>query len=154
MDDKFLKYSKLYLLIFLMFLAIPVILALLVVTFYGFSKLVSSSPVDIIFELLMISLMPAVFASAYVIFFKRTKQHPSTAISIISKILFVIGIVCCLTVLVTDIISFFNKHNLDISGYRCFSLAFLAGNMGGLFFIAIIQAFTTKKEVDWMERNR
>jgi len=36
MDDKFLKYSKLYILIFLMFLAIPVILGLLVVTFWGF----------------------------------------------------------------------------------------------------------------------
>src|SRR6478672_2017818 len=99
MDDKFLKYSKLYILIFLMFLAIPVILGLLIVTFYGFSKLVSSSPVDIIFELSMISLMPAVFASAYVIFFKRTKQHPSAAVSLVSRILFVIGIACSIYVL-------------------------------------------------------
>jgi glucan phosphoethanolaminetransferase (alkaline phosphatase superfamily) len=154
MDDKFLKYSKLYILIFLLFLAVPVILGLLVITFWGFSKLVSSSPVDIALELLMISLMPAIFASAYVVFFRRTRQHPSPGISTISKILFVIGIVCCAAVLVTDIISFSNKRNLDISAYHCFSLAFLAGNMGGLFFIAIIQAFTTKKEVDWMERNR
>ncbi len=154
MEDKFLKYSKLYILIFLMFLAIPVMLGLVVVTFYGFSKLVSSSPVDIIFELAMISLLPAVFASAFVIFFKRTTQHPSTAVRLVSKILFVIGIIACLAVLVTDIISFFNKHDLDIAGYNCFSLGFLAGNVGGLFLIAIIQAFTTKKEADWMERNR
>ena len=154
MDDKFLKYSKLYILIFLMFLAIPMIIALLVLTFYGFSKLVSSSVTDIIFQLSMISLLPAIFASAFVVFFKRTKQHPSAPVRIISKILFVIAIACCLIVLSTDIVSFFNKHDLDIATYNCFSLSFLAGNVGGLFFIAIIQAFTTKKEVDWMERNR
>lgn len=154
MDDRFLKYSKLYIIIFLMFLAIPVILGLLIVTFYGVSKLVSSSIVDIIFGLGVITLAPALFSSVYVIFFKRTKQHSSATVRIISRILFVIGIVCSITVLVMDIISYFTKYNVDIDGYKCFSLPYLTGNVAGLFIIAIIQAFTTRKEVDWMQRKQ
>lgn len=154
MEDRFLKYSKLYILIFLMFLAVPVTLGLLVAFFYGVSKLVSSSIVDITFGLGIVTIAPAVFSSVYLIFFKRTKQHPSAAVRIISRVFFVVGIAVSLFVLVTDMISFFTRFNIDISGYRCYSLPYMAGNVAGLFVIAIIQAFTTKKEVDWMERNR
>ncbi len=154
MEDRFIKYSKLYALIFLMFLAIPVILGLLIATFYGISKLVSSSVVDIIFGLGVITLAPALFSSVYVIFLKRTKQHPSAIVRAISYTFFVTGITCSAIILVTDMLSFFGKYGIDITDYRCFSLAYLAGNVGGLFLIAIIQAFTTKKEMDWMDRNR
>ncbi|MEO6254775.1 MAG: hypothetical protein ABIO79_15795 [Ferruginibacter sp.] len=154
MEDRFVKYSKLYAIIFLMFLAVPVLLGLIVAAFYGISKLVSSSYVDIIFGLGVITLAPALFSAVYVIFFKRTKQHPVAAVRMISQILFVAGMVINVVVLVSDMISFFTKFNIEITGYKCFSLAYLAGNVGGLFLIAIIQAFTTKKELDWMERKR
>ena len=154
MEDRFIKYSKLYALIFLMFLAVPVILAILIAAFYGLSKLVSSSVVDIVFGLSIITLAPALFSSVYVIFYRRTKKHPVAWVRFVSIIVFMAGIIISATVLVIDMISFFNKFNIDISGYRCFSLAYMAGNVGALFLIAIMQAFTTKKEVDWMERNR
>ncbi|MEO7306203.1 MAG: hypothetical protein ABIR78_02705 [Ferruginibacter sp.] len=154
MEDRFIKYSKLYTLIFLMFLSVPVLLGLIIGVFYGISKVVSSSYVDIIFGLGVITLAPALFSAVYVIFFKRTKQHPVAAIRVISQILFVAGILINVVILVSDMISFFTKFNIEITGYRCFSLAYLAGNVGGLFLIAIIQAFTTNKEVDWMERTR
>ena len=154
MDDQFTKYSKLYVLIFLLFLSVPVILGLIVAAFYGISKLVSSSVVDIIFGLGLVTLAPALFSAVYVIFFKRTKKHPVAAVRIISKILFVAGIAISMFVLVTDMISFFTKFNTDIAAYRCFSLVYMAGNVAMLFLIAIVQAFTTKKEVDWMERKR
>ena len=153
MEDRFLKYSKLYILIFLLFLSIPVLLGLLFVAFYGFSKLVSSSVVDIIFGLGIITLAPALFSSVYIIFFKRTRQHPSSIVRIISRVLFVLGMICSLAVLITDIISFFTRYGIDIAGYRCFSLAYLAGNVGMIFLIGILQAFTTQKEVDWMYRK-
>ena len=38
MEDRFVKYSKLYALIFLLFLSVPVILGLIVAAFYGISK--------------------------------------------------------------------------------------------------------------------
>lgn len=154
MEDRFVKYSKLYFLIFLMFLAVPVMLGIVVAAFYGISKLVSSSIVDIVFGLGVITLAPALFSAVYVIFFKRTRKHPVAAVRIVSKILFAAGILISAFVLITDMISFFTKFNIDITNYRCFSLVYMAGNVAALFLIAIIQAFTTKKEVDWMERNR
>ena len=154
MEDKFIRYTKLYFIILLMFLAVPLIIALLVWTFWGFSKLISYGPAEFIFELLMITMPSAVFSSAYLIFFKRTKKHPVPAVRVFSMILFVIGIATCLFLLVTDIIYFFKKTGVDISNYKCFSLAFLAGNVGTLFFVAIVQAFTTNKEVDWIEKRK
>ena len=154
MEDRFVKYSKLYALIFLLFLSVPVMLAIVIAVFYGFSKLVSSSVVDIIFGLGVVTLAPALFSTVYVIFFKRTGMHPIAAVRIVSKIIFVTGIIISVVVLVTDMIAFFSKFNTNIEGYRCFNLAYLAGNVAILFLIAIIQAFTTGKEVDWMERGQ
>ena len=152
MEDKFTRYTKLYMIIFGLFLAIPVMIALLIGVFYGFSKIISSAPVDFIFQLLILSFPVAVFASAYIIFLKRTKQHPSFIIRICSGVLFSVGLIACGIFLTMDIISFFKVQSNDISSYHCFSVPFMAGNIGGLFIIAIVQAFTTKKEPDWMDR--
>ena len=154
MEDRFIKYSKLYALIFLLFLSVPVLLGLAIAAFYGISKLVSSTIADIVFGLGVVSLAPAVFMTVYYIFFKRTKKHPAQAVKIISYILFIIGFVTSLVVLVFDMISFFTRFNTDITGYHGLSLTYLAGNVGALFLIAIVQAFTTNKEVDWMDRKR
>lgn len=154
MDDRFTKYSKLYVLIFLLFLSVPVTLGLIVAVFYGLSKLVSSSVADIIFGLGVVTLAPALFSAVYVIFFKRTKNHPVAWVRIISKLFFVTGIIISAVVLVLDMISFFTRYNTDITGYYSFRLAYMAGNVSMLFLVAIMQAFTTKKEVDWMDRKR
>ncbi|MBS1754805.1 MAG: hypothetical protein KF741_14070 [Ferruginibacter sp.] len=154
MDNRFTKYSKLYVIIFLLFLSVPVILALLVAFFWGLSKIVSSNVADIVFGLGLITIAPALFSTVYFIFFKRTAKHPVAAVRYVSKIIFVAGIIISIVVLIADMISFFTKYATDISAYRCYSLPFLAGNIATLFLIAIIQAFTTKKEVDWMDRQR
>lgn len=154
MEDRFTKYSKLYLLIFLLFLCVPVLLGLIIAAFYGISKLVSSTVADITFGLGVVSLAPAIFMSVYFIFFKRTKKHPVKAVKIISQVLFIAGFLISLTVLVFDMIFFFTKFNTDITGYYGLSLTFLAGNVAMLFLIAIVQALTTNKEVDWMDRER
>lgn len=122
--------------------------------FYGFSKLISSRTVDIIFELVIISIPPAVFLSAYSIFSKRTKTHPSSYIRTISQILFFIGIGCGLVIMVISLIDYFKKGHHNITDYLSFNLAFLAGNVAALFIIAILQALTTKKEEDWMEKRK
>ena len=154
MEDRFIKYSKLYALIFLLFLCVPVLLGLVIAAFYGISKLVSSTVADISFGLGVVSLTPAVFMSVYYIFFKRTKKHPVKTIRVISYILFSTWFITSLVVLVFDMISFFTRFNTDISGYHGLSLTYLAGNVAVLFLIAIVQALTTNKEVDWMDRNR
>lgn len=154
MEDRFIKYSKLYALIFLLFLCVPVLLGLLIAAFYGISKIVSSTVADITFGLGVVTLAPAVFMSVYFIFFKRTKNHPVAVVRIISKILFVAGFLISLAVLVYDMRSFFTKYSTDIAGYLGFSLTYMAGNVAILFLIAIMQALTTSKEVDWMDRKR
>lgn len=154
MEDRFIKYSKLYFLIFLLFLSVPVIIGLLVGVFYGFSKLVSSRPVDIIFELLIISVPPAIFSAAYFIFSKRTRLHPSAIVRVISQTLFAVGIGSCILILVLSLITYFNKGYNSVTDYKSYSLAFTAGNIAMLFVIAIIQAFTTQKEEDWMEKRK
>ncbi len=154
MEDRFIKYSKLYALIFLLFLCIPVLLGLVIAAFYGISKLVSSTVADITFGLGVVSLTPAVFMTVYYIFFKRTKRHPAKAVKIISQVIFVAGFLTSLVVLVFDMIAFFTKFKTDITGYHGLGLTYLAGNVAVLFLIAIVQAFTTKKEVDWMDRKR
>jgi hypothetical protein len=154
MEDRFTKYSKLYILIFLLFLCVPVLLGLIIAAFYGISKIISSTIADISFGLGVVSLAPAVFMSVYFIFFKRTKKHPVKTVRLISYILFITGFITSLVVLVFDMISFFTKFNTDITGYHGLSLAYLAGNVAMLFLIAIAQALTTNKEVDWMDRRR
>ena len=154
MEDRFVKYSKLYFLIFLLFLSIPVILGLAIGIGYGFSKLISSKPVDFLYQLLVIALPSSVFATVYYIFFKRTKTHPSAAVRLISRIIFILGFCICLVIVITDFIQFFKKPVFGTEGYYNFTLPFLAGNVAALFIIAILQAFTTNKEEDWMEKRR
>lgn len=154
MEDRFVKYSRLYALIFLLFLCVPVLLGLVVFALYGFSKLISSSVADISFGLLIASLPASLFMSVYAIFFTRTKNHPSKPVKIVSQMIFVAAFIISIAALVYDIHTFFTKYSTDIDQYRSYSLIYMAGNVALLFLIAIVQAFTTKKEVDWMDRKR
>jgi hypothetical protein len=154
MEDRFAKYSKLYFLIFLLFLSIPVIFGSVMALLYGVSKLVSSKPVDILFELVVISIPSAVFATVYYIFIKRTKKHPSVIVKTISQVCFIIGFCYCVIVLALCIIEYFKLGIHDITNYKSFDLIFLASNIGLLFFISILQAFTAKKEINWMEKRK
>lgn len=137
-----------------LFLCIPLIVGLLFWFFYGFAKLVSLGPATFVYRLLIICLPAAVFSSAYLIFFKRTKGHPVSWVRIFSKIIFVIGLAAAVFFLVTDLIYFFAKAGNDIANYNSFSIGFMAGNVGTLFGVAILQAFTTQKEVDWIEKRK
>ena len=154
MEDRFTKYSKLYFLIFLLFLSVPIIIALFVAVMYGLFRLVSSRPIDMLYELLIISLAPAIFATVYFIFFKRTKKHPNAVVRAISFLFFIVGFCSCIVVLVKDYTRFFTKQISDTEGYWGFGLIFLAGNVAALFFIALLQAFTTNKEEDWLEKRK
>lgn len=154
MDDRFTKYSKLYLLIFLMFLSVPVFIGVFVAVMYGFFSLVPVKPASMLYELLIISLAPSVFAAVYFIFFKRTKKHPSAIVKGISYIMFAIGFTSCIIVLALDYKSFFNNAVFGAGGYYSFGILFLAGNIASLFIIALLQALTTNKEEDWLEKRK
>jgi len=154
MDDRFIKYSKLYTLIFLFFLAVPVLFALVIATLYGFSKMVSSGPVDLLFELMIISVPSAVFTTAYYIFFTRTRKHTSATVRMISYPLFIIGFSIAVVFLIMDLVSYLHKAQGDVTGFLCYNIFFLSGNVFALFTIALMQAFTTEKEKDWLEKRK
>jgi len=154
MEDRFTKYSKLYFLIFLLFLSVPVLIALLLGVFYGFAKLISSRPTTTIYELLIISLPAAVFATIYYVFFRRTKTHPRAIVRIISKVVFIAGFCSCILVLLKDYKKFYDKSIFDFDGYWSFTVLFLAGNVATFFIVALLQAFTTNKEEDWLEKRK
>jgi hypothetical protein len=153
-EDKFIKFTKLYILIFLLFLSIPIIFGLVLASLYQFSKLISSRPVDMFFELAVMVMPIAVFETAYIIFFRRTKHHPSKIVRGISYFLFVIALCYCTTVLVLDMYSFFTTKGHVVTDYNSFSLLCLAGNIALLFIVGLLQAFTTAKEKDWMDRRK
>ena len=108
---------------------------------------------ELLFYIAMLSAPFVLFEFVYVVFFRRTKMHPSAAIRIISKILFIAGMAYCLLYYVLDFISFFKKEYYAVTDYRTFDLRFLCINIFGLFAIAILQALTTAKEVDWTQKD-
>lgn len=154
MEDKFFKYSSLYVLVLLLFLAVPVSIGTVFALFYGFGKLTLSKPGDLIYSLIIICLPAALFCSVYYIFFRRTRGHRSAPVRYFSYALFITGFAASVFFLVRDIISYFKTPGFDISNYSCFSLPFMAGNIGALFLVAIVQAFTTEKEKDWIEKRK
>jgi uncharacterized membrane protein len=153
MEDKFVKYSKLYLYIFLAAFAVVLCIATLIGLFYGFSKLVSSKPVDIAFEIIVLSIPTIIFSTAYLIFFKRTKMHPAKWVQYISYCLFIAALIYCGIGLFWSIKDYFLLKRSAISQYHTFTLPYLAGNIALLFIVGILQALTTEKEVDWRERR-
>ncbi len=156
MDDRFTKYSKLYVLVFGLFLAVPVTIALFIGFFYGFFKVFASRPLDIFYELVVVVIPPALFGAVYYIFIKRTKKHPAKIVKIISQLLFIIAFCICAVVLVNDLLHYFKltAGTYDIGYFNSYSLAFMAGNIALLFIIALVQAFTTEKEEDWIEKRK
>jgi predicted permease len=156
MEDRFVKYSKLYFIIFGLFLAVPIFITLFIGFFYGFFKIFASRPLDIFYELVVVVIPPALFATVYYIFIKRTRSHPSKPVKIISQLLFVIAFCICAAILIIDLLHYFKitHGGYDISQFKSYSLAFMAGNIALMFIIALLQAFTTKKEEDWLQKRK
>lgn len=156
MDDRFTKFSKLYFLIFGLFLSVPVITALIIGFFYGFFKIFASRPLDVFYELLVLVIPAALFGAVYYIFISRTKKHPSIPVKVISQVLFIIAFCTCAVVLVLDLLHYFKLTfgTYDVSFFYSYSQAFLAGNIALLFILAIVQAFSTPREEDWQEKRK
>ena len=108
---------------------------------------------ELLFYLAILSAPFILFEFVHIVFFRRTGNHPSKVIQGLSRCLFVAGMIYCAYVYVKDMIAFFRRENLAITEFGSFDLRFLCINIFGLFLIAIIQAATTAKEVDWTERS-
>ena len=155
MEDQFSKYLRLFGKIFFSALGLVIGLLLsLVVLRYFFGMLDQLSWFSYLFSAFIIFLPGVFFLIVFLLFFKRTLSHPSKGSRLLSYVFFMMAIFAWLYVLFIDTITFFKQAYTDIDKYRSYQLLFLASNVALIFFIGVLQALTTNKETDWMEKYR
>ncbi len=155
MEDRFSKFLRLFgnvMLLAIVLILLPFLILLLLRVVMG--SLDSISWFSYIYIAFMLILPAAVFISVFTIFFKKTKYHPSRFVRGISKAVFITGILGWIIALVLDASTFFKKGYTDIDKYNSYSLLFIASNGFVIFLIGIIQALTTEKEKDWMDKYK
>lgn len=155
MEDKFGKYFRLFGTIFFTFVGF---LLLFLLVFAGLRLLfgfLDYVPWFVYVYMLFILAVPsALFITAHTIYFQRTTKHPSTPVRWISYVFFTVALIAWIVFFVLDLQLFFKHNYNDIAHYHTYNLLFLSLNVGGVFFIGVIQALSTEKEVDWMERHK
>ena len=107
-----------------------------------------------IYVLFILSVPAAVFTSVFIIYFRRTRFHPGKVVKYISKALFIAFIAAWAVVYVLDIISFYKTEKADIENYLSYNTLFLTINVTTIFLIGVMQALTTSKEPDWMDKHK
>jgi hypothetical protein len=141
------KYIRLFGTIFFTFVGFIVALGLLILGLRTIFGVLDYMPwFSIMFTLFIICVPAVLFITVYIIYVKHTKPHPSKAVKIFSHSIFIIALGAWLY--------FWIHHYASIGEYHCYNLAFLAANVFIIFLVGIIQALSTKKEVDWMEKSR
>ncbi len=149
------KYLRLFATIFFTFIGFVVALLLVMLGLRLLFGILDYIPwFSLMFTLFIICVPAVLFITVYLIYFKHTKGHPSAAVRKFSYVLFTIAIGFWVFFWIKDLIIFFKHHTNGIDAYNIYNLAFLSANVGLIFFIGIVQALTTNKEVDWMERNK
>ena len=149
------KYLRLFGTLFFTFIGFILAIVLVLLGLKFFFGMLSHIPgVVNIFTLFIICVPAALFISVYVIFFQRTKLHPSAPARIISYILFTIALAAWVFFFVKDMIIFFRYFYTTVGEYMSYNMIFLSGNVFVIFLVGIIQALTAKKEVGWLERHR
>lgn len=155
MEDKFAKYLQLSNRLILLLVASVATLILLLYGLRFFFGLLDSIPWFVyIFTLFIIMVPTLIFISVFLIYFSRTKQHPSAGIRYMSWGLFVVALVAWSCFLVMDLIHFFKTASQNISDYRSYSVLFVSGSIALIFIVGIIQALSTPKEKDWIEKRK
>ena len=155
MEDQFSKYLRLFGNIFFSAIGFIVLLVLLMFGLRLLFGVLDFMPwFSYLYKTLILLVPTCFFVSVFSIFFYRTKMHPSKAVRWISKGVFLSVILLWMIVLVLDCKTFFKAGSAQIDQYNSFNLLFLVCNVGIIFLFGVIQALTTEKEVDWMEKHR
>ena len=155
MEDQFGKYLRLFGTIFFSVIGFILALVLLLLGIKLLFGLMSYIPWFTYVYMIFIILVPAgLFIPAYIIYFRRTASHPGKTVRLVSYLLFIIAICIWTIFLVLDMITFFRYGYNAIGMYRSYDMIFLAANVACFFIVGLMQAFTTAKEKDWMEREK
>ncbi|RYY50900.1 MAG: hypothetical protein EOO06_02270 [Chitinophagaceae bacterium] len=155
MEDKFAKYLQLSnRLIIILVAFVAALLAVLYGLRLAFGLLDSMPWFRYLFILLILMMPTIVFITIFLIYFSRTRKHPAVFVRYLSWGLFSIALLCWTYFLVTDMITFFKTGSQEIGRYHSYSVIFLAGSVALIFIVGIIQAFSTPREKDWMEKRK
>ena len=153
MDDQFGKYIRLFGTLFFTLIGFIVSLLLLMLGLRLFFGLLSYIPWFTYIYMIFIIMVPsALFISVFIVYMRRTAFHPSRIIRYISYSLFSIALLAWGVCLFLDLKTFFTYAYVEIGKYNSYNMIFLASNVACIFLVGIMQAFTTAKEKDWMER--
>ncbi len=154
MEDTLSKYLRLFGNILLTFIIFLVVLSgLLLILRFVFGMLDHISWFSYLYTVLILLLPVVLFSSVYFIFFKRTKYHPSKAVRGVSYFIFIAAVLSWLVFMVMDIKTYSLRQYSDIGKYNSYNTIYLTANVAVIFLVGIIQALTTAKEKDWMEKH-
>ena len=155
MQDKFTRYLQLSNRLIISFVVFVASLLLLLLSLRVIFGLLDSMPWFVYLFTLFIVIVPsAIFLSIFSVGFFRIKHHPSDPVKIICYIFSAMAISGWLFILGIDLYTFFRTSSQEIGNYHSYSLLFLAGSLALVFILAILQALTTAKEKDWMEKRK
>jgi hypothetical protein len=153
MEDQFSKYIRLFGNIFFSFWGFILILILLLLGLrYLMGALDYMSWFRYVYMCGMLLLPSGLFIGVFMIFFKRTKTHPAKYVRWLSNIIFTVEILLWLVVLVIDFLNFFKNGYSDIDKYYSYQLILLSSSVATVFLTGVVQALTTAKEKDWMDK--
>lgn len=155
MEDKYSKYLQLSMNIFFVFIGfIAILLGGLFALRYIMGVLDYIPWFSYLFTI-FIMLVPSVLMIAiFVIYFKRTKTHPSVAVKWISLVLFSIAILGWGYFMVMDVIYFFKTGAREVGKYNSYNVIYLSASVATIFLVGVMQALSTEKEKDWMEKRK
>ncbi len=155
MEDKFAKYLQLSNRLVISLVAfVAALIVVLVGLKYAFRLLDSIPWFVYVFTLFIIMVPTLIFITIFLVFFSRTKKHPSVAVRYISWGLFILALAAWAYFMVADLVTFFKTGSQSISSYHSYSVMFLAGSVALIFIVGIIQALSTPREKDWIEKRK
>lgn len=155
MEDKFAKYIQLSYSLFFTFLGFIVSLLLLLLGLRLLFGLLDKIPWFVFLYMMFIIIVPgALFISVFLIYFKRTTKHRSKVVRRISFCVFGMALMAWIAFFILDMFRFFKTTSRDIGDYYSYNIFLLAGSVTVIFLVGILQALSTEKEKDWMEKWR
>lgn len=153
--DQHGKYIRLFGTLFFTFIGFIAALILVLLLFRVLFGVLSYIPwVANIFTLFITCVPAALFISVFIIYFFRTKSHPSLPARVFSYVVFAAALASWAYVWVSDLITFFRHYYMAVGEYMSYNMLFLVANVLSLFIVAMVQGLSTKKEEDWMEKHR
>jgi len=154
MDTREDKYIGLILRLIALVLGFLLVLVLFFLLMRGIFGLLKYVPWLTYLYMSGIILLPfCLFTGVYLVYWRRTKRHPSAVVKFISYGIFSAALAGWAYCLYSDVGTFFTHAYNSIDKYISYNMFILAGNVFAIFLVGIIQALTSEKEKDWLQRD-